>query len=46
MDYDELHLVLNEKPQPIQWTKRPTGALVAVGSLFGMLHIMFIARPK
>jgi hypothetical protein len=23
----------NEKTQPIQWTKRPTGALVAVNSL-------------
>jgi hypothetical protein len=33
MDCDEPHLVLNEKTQPIQWTKRPTGALVIVGSL-------------
>jgi hypothetical protein len=28
MDCDEPHLTLNEKMQPIQWTKRPTGALV------------------
>jgi hypothetical protein len=33
MDYDEPHLMLNEKTQPIQWTKRPTGALVVAGSL-------------
>jgi hypothetical protein len=38
--------VLNEKTQSIQWTKRPIGALVVAGSLFGMFHIMFIARPK
>jgi hypothetical protein len=31
MDYDEPHLTPNEKPQPIQWTERPTGALVAAG---------------
>jgi len=30
---DEPHLALNEKTQPIQWTERPTGALVAAGSL-------------
>jgi hypothetical protein len=34
MDYDEPHLALNEKTQPIQWTEQPTGALVAVGSLW------------
>jgi hypothetical protein len=33
IDYDEPHPALNEKTQPIQWTKRPTGALVAVNSL-------------
>jgi hypothetical protein len=33
MDYDEPHLMLNEKTQPIQWTERPTGALVATDSL-------------
>ncbi len=32
MDSDETHLAPNEKTQPIQWTKRPTGALVAVGA--------------
>jgi hypothetical protein len=32
MDYDEPHLMLNEKTQPIQWTERPIGALVVVGS--------------
>jgi len=31
MDCDEPHLMLNEKTQPIQ---RPTGALVAAGSLW------------
>jgi hypothetical protein len=34
MDCDETHLAPNEKTQPIQWTKRPTGALVAAGSLW------------
>ncbi len=34
MDYDEPHLTLNEKTQPIEWTKRPISALVAVGSLW------------
>jgi hypothetical protein len=33
MDCHEPHPVPNEKTQPIQWTKRPTGALVAVNSL-------------
>jgi len=31
--HDEPHLVPNEKTQPLQWTERPTGALVAAGSL-------------
>ncbi len=30
---DEPHLTLNEKTQPIQWTKRPTGALGDASSL-------------
>jgi len=33
--------MLNEKMQPIQWTERPTGALVAAGSLWpdpSMIH--------
>ncbi len=33
MDCDKPHLTPNEKMQPIQWTERPTGALVAAGSL-------------
>jgi hypothetical protein len=33
MDYDEPHLVLNEKMQPIQGIERPTSALVAADSL-------------
>ncbi len=33
IDCDEPHPVPNEKTQPIQWTERPTGALVAVDSL-------------
>jgi hypothetical protein len=28
------HPMSNEKTQPIQWTERPTGALVAVNSLW------------
>jgi len=36
MDCDEPHLAPNEKMQPIQWTERPTGALVAAGSLCPM----------
>jgi hypothetical protein len=36
MDYVEPHLALNEKTQPIQWTKQPNGALVVVGSLWPM----------
>jgi len=33
MDCDEPHLAPSEKTQPIQWRERPTGALVAAGSL-------------
>jgi hypothetical protein len=33
MDWDEPHLVLNEETQPIQWTERGTGALVAAFTL-------------
>jgi len=32
MDCDEPHLVPNEKTQPIEWTERPTNALVATSS--------------
>jgi hypothetical protein len=34
MDCREPHPAPNEKTQPIQWTERPTGALVAVNSLW------------
>ncbi len=34
MDCHEPHPMPNEKTQPIQWTERPTGALVAVNSLW------------
>ncbi len=34
MDHDEPNLMSNEKTKPIQWTERPTGALVVVGSLW------------
>jgi len=34
IDCDEPHPAPNEKTQPIRWTKRPTGALVAVNSLW------------
>jgi hypothetical protein len=37
MDWDEPHPTSNEKMQPIQWTTRPTGALVAAGSLWPVL---------
>jgi len=37
IDYDEPHPAPNEKTQPIQWTERPTGALVAVNSLWPQL---------
>ncbi len=36
IDCDEPHPAPNEKMQPIQWTERPTGALVAVDSLCPM----------
>jgi hypothetical protein len=34
IDCDEPHPAPNEKTQPIQWTERPSGALVAVNSLW------------
>jgi hypothetical protein len=34
IDCDEPHPAANEKTQPIQWIERPTGALVAVNSLW------------
>jgi hypothetical protein len=45
MDCDELHLMLNEKTQPIQWTERPTGALVAAGALWSYLGPMGWSDP-
>ncbi len=38
MDCREPHPAPNEKTQPIQWTERPTGALVAVNSLWPYYH--------
>ncbi len=37
IDCDEPHPAPNEKTQPIQWTEQPTGALVAVNSLWPQL---------
>jgi len=34
MDCHEPHPTPNEKTQPIQWTERPTGALVGANSLW------------
>jgi hypothetical protein len=33
MGCDEPYLMSSEKTQPIEWTKRPIGALVAIGPL-------------
>jgi hypothetical protein len=40
MDCDEPHLAPNEKTQPIQWTERPTGALVVAGSLWPQISTL------
>jgi len=45
IDYDEPHPTPNEKTQPIQWTERPTGALVAVNSLWPPLLGCFDPTP-
>jgi hypothetical protein len=37
IDCDEPHSAPNEKTQPIKWTEWPTGALVAVSSLWPAL---------
>ncbi len=37
INYDEPHPAPNEKTQPIQWTERLAGALVAVNSLWPTL---------
>jgi hypothetical protein len=34
------HLMLNGKTYPIQWTERPTGALVGAGSLWTMVFLI------
>jgi len=39
IDCDEPHPAPNEKMQPIRWTEQPTGALVAVNSLWPMMTI-------
>jgi len=47
MDCHEPHPTPNEKTQPIQWTERPTGALVAVNSLWpphGMIESQYPAN--
>jgi hypothetical protein len=49
IDCDEPHPAPNEKTQPIQWTERPTGALVAVNSLwpvFTLTKLIIIVSPK
>jgi hypothetical protein len=46
MDYDEPHPAPNEKTQPIQWTERPTGALVAAGSLWPELPCPQLIFPS
>jgi hypothetical protein len=40
IDCDEPHPTPNEKTQPIQWTEWPTGALVAVNSLWPSTHYL------
>jgi hypothetical protein len=40
MACDEPHLAPNEKTHPIQWTERPIGALVVIGSLCPTLSSM------
>jgi hypothetical protein len=40
MDCHEPHPALNEKMQGIQWTERPTGALVAAGSLWPSIWLV------
>jgi hypothetical protein len=42
IDCDEPHPAPNEKTQPIQWTERPTGALVAVNSLWPLLTSIYV----
>jgi hypothetical protein len=46
MDWYEPHPVPNEKMQPIQWTERPTGALVAAGSLWPEKRPTFLTSKR
>jgi hypothetical protein len=41
MNCDEPRPAPNEKTQPIQWTERPTGALVAAGSLWPSCRFLY-----
>ncbi len=49
IDCDEPHPAPNEKTQPIRWTERPTGALVAVNSLWPSksisTHAQYVTPP-
>jgi len=46
MDCHEPHPAPNEKMQPIQWTERPTSALVVVNSLWPILCYVVYVHPK
>jgi len=48
IDCDEPHPASNEKTQPIQWTERPTGALVAVNSLWpkGRARLFLVSKQN
>jgi hypothetical protein len=46
IDCDEPHPAPNEKTQPIRWTERPTGALVAVNSLWPTRGYWFTGTPR
>jgi hypothetical protein len=46
IDCDEPHPAPNEKTQPIQWTERPTGALVAVNSLWPLKRALKVGQPQ
>jgi hypothetical protein len=46
MDCDEPHPAPNEKTQGIQWTERPSGALVAAGSLWPIFITLFFSGAQ
>ncbi len=46
IDCDEPHSAPNEKTQPIQWTERPIGALVAVNSLWPQKAYLWQLAPQ